>query len=369
MHALALILLLLAQPAPVLTPAPKAPGAKALGLAAAAAPGATSSPAAPTTRVVTADMEPLIDGSIRYAPPPAAGGWKLFAKSDDHRRATYVTEDGKGRLDINVTPQTRDVPDEYARQMALIIGKTVRENADRDGRTILLQPRVEKDERFFLKIHDRLSGATGISDRLQIYRVMGLNIVHVAAIALKDTPEEARPIHEAGEALLEGMRLTRGVAPVVYPRNKLKIKPPVDWKQVKTDEPNALVVTYTDPEQPQRQLIVRARVVPKAALADPAKRDAFLVRMIDDERRTAPFSNNTKPAGEDQQLPVGGPREYLRHVRTDALAEGGVKLRVQTRYFVVNDVMVSLRSVSAEDDEAILKIADAVAADVKPSRE
>jgi hypothetical protein len=360
-----LALILLAQLNPAATPAPApAPTAPA---------GASTTSPATTRRIAAAaaaaDMEPLIDGSIRYLPPPAASGWKLFAKSDDNRKATYVTEDGKGRLDINVTPQTRDVPDEYARQMALIIGKTVRENADRDGRAILTQPRVEKDERFFLKMHDRLSGENGISDRLQLYRVMGLNIVHVAAIALKDTPEEARPIHEAGEALLEGMRLTRGVAPVVYPRNKLKIRPPVDWKQQKADEPNAHVVTYTDPDQPGRQLIVRARVVPKAALADPAKRDAFLMKMIDDERRTAPFNHNTKPAGEDQQLATTGPREYLRHVRSDAIAEGGAKLRVQTRYFVVNDVMVSLRSVSADDDEAILKLADAVAKDVKPSRE
>ena len=90
--------------------------------------------------------------------------------------------------------------------------------------------------------------------------------------------------------------------------------------------------------------------------------------MVDDERRTAPFSNNTKPA-EEQQLPGGGPREYLRHVRIDAVLEGGTKIRVQTRYFVVNDVMVSLRSVGAEDDEALVKLADALAVDVKPSRE
>jgi hypothetical protein len=313
-------------------------------------------------------MEPLIDGSIRYLPPPADAGWKLLGKTDDNRRASYQSEDGKGRIDITVSPQTRDVPDSYARQMALIIGKGIREDADRSGRTILLQPRVEKDDRFFLKIHDRLSGGHGISDRLQLYRVMGLNIVHVAVVALQDTPEEARPVHAAAEELLDGMRLTRGQTPVVYPRNKLKIKPPIDWKETKTDAPNGTVVTYTDPENPARALIVRARVIPKAALEDPAKRDAFLDRMVDDERRQPPF-DKAKAAGDEQVVPGGAPREYLRQVRGDAQVEGGEKLRVQTRYFVVNDVLVSLRSVSGEDDEAILKLADALAVDVKPSRE
>jgi hypothetical protein len=314
-------------------------------------------------------MEPLLDGSIRYLPPDAAAGWKFIGKTEDNLKATYLIEEGRGRIDITVSPQTRDVPDTYAKQMALIIGKGIREDADRVGRTMLLQPKVEKDQRFFLKIHDRISGEDGIRDRLQLYRVMGLNIVHVAVIALKDTPEAAKPIHAAAEELLDGMVLTHGQRPVVYPRNKLKIRPPIDWKETKTDAPNALVVTYADPRQPARQLIVRARVIPKAAIDDPTKRSAFIDRMVDDERRTAPFSNTTKPLGEDQIVPGGAPREYLRQVRTDASAEGGEKLRVQTRYFIVNDVMVSLRSVSSIDDETILKAADALAVEVKPSRE
>lgn len=339
--------------------------------AAGEAPAPAATPPSPTTAkiVPTAEMEPLLDGSIRYLPPAAAAGWKLVGKTDDNRKATYVIEDGRGRIDITVSTQTRDVPDSYAKQMALIIGKGIREDAKRAGRTILHQPRVEKDDRFFLKIHDRISGEHGISDRLQLYRVMGLNIVHVAVVALKDTPEEARPIHAAAEELLDGMRLTRGQTPVVYPRNKLKIKPPIDWNEQKADVPNGVVVTYTDPSQPARQLIVRARVIPKAALNDPAKRDLLVETMIDNERRTPPF-DRAKPAGDDQLVSGGAAREYVRQVRIDAQADGGGdKLRVQTRYFVVNDVLVSVRSVGAADDEDLLKIADALAADVKPSRE
>ncbi|MEA2709791.1 MAG: hypothetical protein QOF78_2392 [Phycisphaerales bacterium] len=333
-------------------------------LAAAPALPPTSAPA--TRDVVrTAEMEPLIDGSIRYAPPP---GWQFIEKSDDNRKASYQTADGKVRMDINVSPQPRDVPDTYAKQMALIIGKTIREDADRSGQTILLAPRVEKDPRFFLKIHDRLSGEHGVIDRLQLYRVIGLNIVHVAVSVLNDSPDEVKPLHAAGEELLDGMRLTRGQTPVVFPRNKLKLKPPIDWKEAKTDAANGLVVTYTDPKQPTRQLIVRARVIPKDARDDPARRDAFIDKMIDDERRTAPL-DGAKPIGDDQPVAGGAPREYLRHVRSDVQPEGGLKLRVQTRYFMVNDVVVSLRSVGTTDDETVLKIADALAVNVKPSRE
>ena len=354
-------------PAPTPAPPPPPPRIAQTPATPATTSRATTSPATKPLRL--AEMEPLLDGSIRYVPPDPAAGWKFIGKTDDNLKATYIIEEGRGRIDINVSPQTRDVPDTYAKQMALIIGKGIREDADRVGRTLLLPPKIEKDDRFFLKVHDRISGEDGVRDRLQLYRVMGLNIVHVAVIALKDTPEEAKPIHVAAEELLDGMVLTHGQRPVVYPRNKLKIRPPVDWKETRTDAPNGLVVTYSDPKQPARQLIVRARVIPKVAIEDQTKRNAFIDRMVDDERRTPPFSNTIKPIGEDQIIPGGAPREYLRQVRTDAQSERGEKLRVQTRYFIVNDEMVSLRSVCSVDDEALLKLADAVAVEVKPSRE
>jgi hypothetical protein len=337
-------------------------------LAAVAAPPPASRSTTTTTSPASAPaVEPLLDGSIRYAPPPAP--WTFIGKTEDNKKAVYAIEEGKGRIDITVNPQTRDVPPEYAKQMALIIGKGIRDDADRAGKTLLLQPRVEKDPRFFLKIHDRFSGEEGIRDRLQIYRVMGLNIVHVAVVALKDTPEEAAPIHRTAEDVLAGMVLTHGQRAVVYPKNKLKIRPPIDWKETKTDAPNGLVVVYADPKDPSRQLIVRARVMPKDAREDAAKRDLLISKMIDDERRTAPF-DHAKAVGEDQPISGGSQREYFRQVRSDAQFEGGPKLRVQTRYFMVQpDVLVSLRSVGPQDDEALPKIADALAMEVKPSRE
>src|SRR5688500_5249529 len=104
----ALVLILLAQltpPAPAPAPAPPV------------TPPAATTPA--TARIATVEREPLLDGSIRYIPPPAADGWKFLGKADDNKKASYELEGGKGRIDITVTPQSRDVPDEYARQMAL----------------------------------------------------------------------------------------------------------------------------------------------------------------------------------------------------------------------------------------------------------
>jgi hypothetical protein len=328
-----------------------------------------TSAAEPATRL--AEMEPLLDGSIRYVPP--GQGWKLLGKSENNLKASYATEDGHGRMEIDVTPQPRDVPETAAQQMAMIIGKGIRDQAKQSGRELLLQPRVEKDPRFFLVIHVRMRGAADenvgtaderVNDMLHLYRVMGLNIVHVVVSAMVGTEEEAAPIHDAAKEVLAGMLLTRGVGPVVFPKANLKITPPIDWKLAKSDQPNGLVATYTTAESKDRQIIVRARIIPKDAREDTVKRDNFLDRMTDEERRTAPFSASAKP-GQEQ---AGSDEKSLRRVQT-TLQRGEAALSVITRYFVVGDVLVSVRSVSEQGDESTAKLADALAQSMKPVRE
>jgi hypothetical protein len=333
------------------------------------APASPASPASAATR--PQDMEPLIDGSLRYLPP---AGWKQISKSDDNLRVSFVSPDGFGRIDLTVTPQTRDVEEAQAGQMAMIIGKNIRESAKAKNRELLLQPRVEKDPRFFLIVHDRMRGApdknTGtaderINDRMQLYRALGLNLVHVASTAFVTNEQEGDAIHETAKKLLADMRLVRGVAPAVFPKSNLKITPPVDWKTTKVDQANGAVATYTSPESADRQILVRCRVLPKDAREDAAKRDALLDRMVDDERRTIPFSAGVKP-GEEQV--VGGGEKVLRQLQTTLDRAGGQKLKVTTRYLVVGDVLVSVRSVAEESDESTAKLADALVATIKPIR-
>src|SRR4051812_16828997 len=127
MHKVAVaIVMMLASPLiaaaaapPVSPPAPASPAR----IPPTTTTTATTSPATKPLRA--AEMEPLLDGSIRYVPPNAAAGWKFIGKTDDNLKATYIIEEGRGRIDINVSPQTRDVPDTYAKQMALIIGKGI----------------------------------------------------------------------------------------------------------------------------------------------------------------------------------------------------------------------------------------------------
>src|SRR5439155_21759786 len=110
------------------------------------------------------------------------------------------------------------IPPSQKEQMAIIIGKAIREAARKEGRELVLPPRVEPDERYFLKIHDVIKAEDKLSDRIQMYRVIGLNLVHVACTAIVESRDQSAAVHSAAEQLLDTMRLSRGANRSVYPR-------------------------------------------------------------------------------------------------------------------------------------------------------
>ena len=308
---------------------------------------------AETTQPATTQLanEPLVGGALRYAPP---AGWELFGEKSD-KFARYRLSEETGLIEIAVDAMPGAVNGSLSQQMAMQMGKTIREQAKSIEAQLLYGPRAEKDERYWLRLHDRMKLKDGRTmDRIQIFRVFGTYVARVTATGFTDSEDEAKKIQAAGEDLLDHMRVTRGAHPTYYPRTQIKIVPPVDWKEQKTDQANGLAATYTDPAKPAARIIVRSRVLPKDARTDTAKRDALLERMIDDERGTRPFTREN--VSEDEK--TDSDDKNLKRITCSIVADGK-RLLVQTRYFVVADVIASVRSIAEEPDApAVNDLAD-----------
>lgn len=324
---------------------------------------AQTPPVSTTTRPATnpSDMRPLLDGSLRYLPPD---GWKEENKLENGKAVTFVLENGRGRIDLQVQEQDRHFtdPESARKQMAMIIGKGIRDSATKNNREIIMQPKVEPDDRFFLIVHDKIRGSDGGQiDRLQMYRLIGLNMVFVAVNASTDDEAEAKQIHDTAKQLLDGLKLTRGATPVTFGKTKIKITTPVDWKVVKTDQPNGLVATYTDPSDATRQIIVRSRVLPKDARTDETKREGIVTKAVDDDRRQPPLAGLAIPATEE----TVNDTTVLRRIRTTFTRDDKPML-ADTRYLAIGDVLLSVRTVRLESDNAGDKVTDALIASLKP---
>ncbi len=333
----------------------------ALGAAAAAQPASAPSTMPATLPAHASDMEPLADGTVRYLPP---AGWTLVGKTPDGLGATYRSADESAIIAITVMPQDRAIQESSRDAMARIINKGIREAAAKAGQTVVTTPKQEDDPRFFLKMHDAIQVEGKIADRIQMYRVIGLNLVLVAGTANVETLEQAKAPLETAEQLAATMRVSRGSKRIVYPHAQLRAVVPLDWTDQKTDLANGLVATYIDPKDASRQIILGARIIPKAARDDKEKMKLLIATMVDQERKLPAGLSAQGAQPED----VAG-TTYLRQTRMNLAGRDG-PVRIDTRYLVVGDVLVSVRSISAEGDaDGVGAIADRFAAALKPLKD
>src|SRR4051812_44959709 len=150
---------------------------------------------APASAPGAAETESLLDGAITFTPPPADDGWTLAGKTHDGKTIAYAI--GKhAAMAVNVTPQDTALDDSAANKLGPFIIKRTRDEVAKSGAESIEQPKNEKDARFFLHIHDRFKKDDQTADRLQVYRVIGKNLVTVATTVRTDDPDESKKMHE-----------------------------------------------------------------------------------------------------------------------------------------------------------------------------
>jgi hypothetical protein len=329
-------------------------------IAAAPAPPTSAPATLPASR--TSEMEPLADGTVRFTPPP---GWLLVNKRPDDLGATYKTADENAVVLIEIQPLNRVVKESSKDQMARIIDKGIRDAAAKEKLELLQAPKQIDDPRFFLKMHDALRIEGKVQDRMQWYRVIGLNLVHAAATSRVDAINPADPALAAAEEMMATMRVSRGSKRVLYPHAQLRAVVPLDWTEKRIDQANGAVATYSDPKDPSREIVLNARIVPKATLEDKAKLDAFVAKMADQER-VLPSRLAAQLQGEEN---IPGSK-YVRETRMKLSGDTNGPMRWETRYIVVGDVLASVRSIARDADaDAMDAIADRFAGSLKPVKD
>ena len=312
----------------------------------APAASAPAGGAAATSRPVK--LEPMVGGALRFEPPPAP--WKANGNRTDGL-AAYILNEGQGFMEVAVTALDGTMTEAARLKYTVEMGKAIREQAKTENNELVYGPRAEKEERFWLKMHDKRKLASGdILDRVQLFRIFGTYIARVTVTAVikpNDDAAGAASLHQAGEELLDRMKVARGVKPTYFPRSQVKIVPPVDWKENKIDKANDVVAVYSDEAKPASKIIVRARVMPKDTRTAGPKQDALVAKMMDDERLTAPFSKANPGGGEQGE----SDDKSLKRIKSSGTAEGKA-VAVDTRYFIVGDSLISVRAVSEPGDAA-----------------
>ena len=336
---------------------------------------------APTTGPAsTQSTQTLADGAISFIPPE---GWTQAGKATNGRTLAYIqTRPVKATMAVNADHQQAPLDDAAAQKIGQMQCKRILDNAANGNIEIVDQPVVEKDPRFFLRIHHRFKKGPSIGDQLQLYRVFGQELVAVAVTAYTDSPDNAKPIFDAAEQVMlsahgPGAAVTNpttahspkapqlAAKPITLNHAKLRLTPPDAWRADVNDAASGMVATFHDPADNTNLIAISLRQLPKEAKADPKMRDAMLEEMANGETAQLKIEG-AEPVGQTVNVVD---RRFLHKTRTRYRAKAdGRQFGISSRQLRVGDAILSVSVVSLEDAyETIDKLADQVALSARPA--
>jgi hypothetical protein len=177
--------------------------------------------ATPTTRPATSAparvRDGLINGSVRFLVP---ADWEIASRADNGMSVVYHTPDNVGTISILITQQREAIPQHDLRVRAQM-QKTILgwDNDDLKKRNVEVidAPKIEPDDRFMLRVHERFKDGDHPLDVLHIYRGIGLNLVGVTVAASTEDKAQAKSVHDAAALMLMSVSLAAPDPRIVRP--------------------------------------------------------------------------------------------------------------------------------------------------------
>lgn len=139
----------------------------------------------------------LINGRVHFSPPADDDLWQRAENVNSDDAAAYARRDHQGAIAIQVLPPDAQVTD----QIGGAVIRSLRDAHKKANQKVLYGPKVEPDDRFALKVHEKYQSGEKVADELHIYRNVGPRVVMVTVNAWAADDAEVKGIHKAGEDL------------------------------------------------------------------------------------------------------------------------------------------------------------------------
>ena len=158
---------------------------------------------------------PLAGGKFEFVPPPS-GTWDLADQTTD-KAASFSTKDHEATLVIQVLPVNMSVDS----NMADALAHSLKESHQKKKIKMMLEPTVEPDQRFMLKIHERYEvpskpgeGPSGkTADSLHLYRNVGNTTLMATFYIISEDADAVKAAQTIAEDALLSATASGGKGP------------------------------------------------------------------------------------------------------------------------------------------------------------
>ncbi len=140
----------------------------------------------------------LGDSKFRLTPPPDST-WEKSEKPGAQNFIAYISKNHDAVMAIQLLPPDMEI--NQAVTDALI--KQLKSSRTKSKSKMLLEPTVEPDDRFALKIHERYEVKDGkVADQIHVYRYLGQRIALATVNVVNDDADKVKTYHAAAEDAL-----------------------------------------------------------------------------------------------------------------------------------------------------------------------
>src|SRR5438045_3939972 len=125
-------------------------------------------------------------------------------RADDEKNAQYNSPDGTATIMVGVTPQEFPIPqqnEKFLMQMKKSLLDNIKQHLENNHIEVLYGPKSETDDRFLLRIHERIKVGDDTLDQVHLYRGAGLDLLMVTTIVKTENKDEIKAFQTSGEDL------------------------------------------------------------------------------------------------------------------------------------------------------------------------
>jgi hypothetical protein len=161
----------------------------------------TSQPAAGT--------DTSIAGGQYHFPAPPPGEWTAVNPDPAAQSITFLNGKHDGAIQLVLLNKDASVDPDIAMNVAVAIVKELKRSHTEHNDVVILQPRIEKDRRFAVVIHEKYKVGDKTADQMHIYKSVGPRVLMLTVNSVADDPAKTISIHAAAEQMLDAARFNR----------------------------------------------------------------------------------------------------------------------------------------------------------------
>jgi len=169
----------------------------------------TASIAAGPATKPAAGVDTSIAKDQYHFPAPPAPEWSAVNPDPAAESITFLNAGHDGAIQLVLLAKDADVGPGVAMNVAVAIVKQLKQQHAEQKTVMVMDPKIEKDKRFAIVIHEKYKVGDAVADQLHIYKSVGPRVLMLTVNTTAADPDKVASVQKDAEEMLAAAKFNR----------------------------------------------------------------------------------------------------------------------------------------------------------------